>query len=90
MDYIDEIKRERDTGINRPLLQSDHHAVNARYPGTTLEYCCECDNPTGNAGRGEDSIYAELMVDGDEIGPLCRECYDELLATKIIIDEGES
>ena len=84
MDYIDQIKHDRDNGINKPLLQSDHWAVNARFPGTTLEYCCECDNPTGRAGRGEDSIFAEFIIGGDEIGPLCWECYNKLLAAKMI------
>jgi len=84
MDWIEQIKQDRDTGINKPLLQSDHWEVNRRFPGTTLEYCCECGQPTGNAGRGEDSIYAETMIGEDEIGPLCSECYDELVFAKII------
>jgi len=37
-----------------------------------LEYCCECDQETGNAGRDEDSVYIEY--DDEEIGPLCDEC----------------
>ena len=51
---------------------------------TTLEYCCECDNPTERAGRSEDSIYADFMIGGDEIGPLCWKCYENLVAAKII------
>ena len=89
MDYIDQIKEDRTNGITKPLLQSDHWAVNARYPGTTLEYCCECDQPTGNAGRGEDSIYAEAMLGNDEIGPLCFECYNDLVFAKIIKSDEE-
>ena len=61
-DWIDDEKANRDMGINRPLLQSDHWAVNARYPGCTLEYCCECDQPTGCAGKGEDSNYTDDEV----------------------------
>lgn len=72
MDWIDQIKQERDNGYNRPLLQSQHKEVNSRYSGLTLEYCCECDNPTGNAGRGEDSNYTE---DGE--GPFCWDCFPE-------------
>jgi len=72
MDWIDNIKRERSEGINRALLQSQHAAVNSRYPGTTLEYCCECGEPTGNAGKGEDSNYTQ----NDE-GPYCWECFPE-------------
>lgn len=54
-----------------------------------LEYCCECDEPTGHAGRADDSIFVELLRDwhkpgphdgpiipaGSEVGPLCGECY---------------
>ena len=69
-DWIDAEKSRRDSGVNRPLLQSDHWAVNARYPGCTLEYCCECDQPTGRAGKGEDSLF----TDNDE-GPYCYECW---------------
>lgn len=36
------------------------------------ELCCECDEPTGRAGRYDDSIYVEW--DGKNIGPLCEDC----------------
>ena len=72
MDWIDGIKEERDKGFNRPLFQSDHAAVNARYSGCTLEYCCVCGDATGNAGKGEDSNYTES---GE--GPFCWECFPE-------------
>lgn len=42
------------------------------------EYCSECDALTGNAGRGDGSIY--LDIEGKEIGPLCDDCADELKA----------
>ena len=35
-----------------------------------LEHCCECDQPTGRAGQGEDSLFA-----GD-FGPYCEDCWD--------------
>jgi len=38
-----------------------------------MEYCFDCDGPTGNAGRGEGSIYIELPS-GAEVGPLCDKC----------------
>ena len=37
-----------------------------------LELCCACQEPTGNAGRGEDSLY----ICG--CGPFCQECYDSV------------
>lgn len=39
---------------------------------TRIETCCQCDEPTGRAGRAEDSIYIE------EIGPLCETCFEEI------------
>lgn len=54
-----------------------------------LEYCCDCDEPTGNAGIMDDSLFIEGA------GPYCDKCYktnlyksqrDRLLdATKNII-----
>lgn len=35
------------------------------------EYCCECGELTGRAGRGEDSLYDE------DQGPYCPECWEE-------------
>jgi hypothetical protein len=72
-DCIDEERQRRALGAVRPLLQSEHAAVNARYPGCTLEYCCECGQPTGNAGKGDGSHYTE----NDE-GPFCWECWQQL------------
>lgn len=37
----------------------------------TIERCSECDEPTGNAGAGEDSLF---LPDGR--GPMCWECYE--------------
>ena len=50
--------------------------------GRYEEICDVCGEPTGNAGRGDDSVYIELTTDyfgykeGEELGPLCGECYD--------------
>ena len=38
----------------------------------TLEICTNCGEPTGRAGRHEDSLYA-----GD-FGPYCDECWTEV------------
>ena len=38
-----------------------------------LEYCCVCGNPTGKAGKGDDSLYI------DDDGPYCEECWDEMI-----------
>lgn len=37
------------------------------------EYCCECENATGRAGRADDSLYF-----GDH-GPYCRDCWTEFI-----------
>lgn len=70
-DWIDKEHALRQAGGFTPLLQSQHAEVNARYPGCTLEYCCECDQLTGRAGRGEDSLYY------DDDGPFCWDCWQE-------------
>ena len=72
MDWIDKEYQDRREGRNRPLLQSDHKTVNARYPGCTLEHCCDCGQPTGRAGKGEDSLYTE-----NDDGPFCWECFPD-------------
>lgn len=38
----------------------------------TLERCCKCDEPTGRAGRAEDSLYTEHG------GPYCEQCWEDL------------
>ena len=38
----------------------------------SIERCINCDEPTGRAGEGEDSIFA-----GD-VGPLCEDCYESI------------
>lgn len=35
----------------------------------SIEHCINCDEPTGRAGEGEDSIFA------GGVGPLCEDCY---------------
>ncbi len=35
----------------------------------TLETCCKCGEPTGRAGRFDDSLYA------GEFGPYCEDCW---------------
>jgi len=72
MDWVDKIRQERESGLIRPLFQSEHMEVNKRHPGCTLEYCRACGEPTGNAGKGEDSNYTE-----DDDGPFCWECFPE-------------
>ncbi len=36
------------------------------------ERCCHCDEPTGRAGKGDDSLYDAL---GN--GPLCQNCAEK-------------
>ena len=48
-----------------------------------LEICDECGEPTGYAGKGEDSLYLE------DAGPYCDGCYDGLPAepTSLVIEK---
>lgn len=41
----------------------------------SIEFCCECEEPTGNAGADDGSIY--IVYPDKEIGPLCNECRDK-------------
>lgn len=36
----------------------------------SYEYCANCDEPTGHAGKADDSLYT-----GDGKGPFCDRCY---------------
>lgn len=75
--------------------QTEHRKINRReYPGTR-ELCFLCDDPTGRAGRGDDSIYVILRIcyedlagrfhkSGKELGPLCEDCYNDLLSNDLI------
>ena len=40
---------------------------------SSLEYCDECGEPTGCAGRGEDSIYCDEC----DKGPFCPDCWKD-------------
>ena len=71
-DWIDEEKARRQRGENRPLLQSQHDAVNGHYPGTTMEECIDCGEHTGNAGRGDGSLYCDVC----DKGPRCSGCHE--------------
>ncbi len=70
MDWVDKVRDERSVGHNKALTQTQHKAVNNRYPGLTPEECCKCGEYTGRAGRGEDSLYDE------DDGPFCPECWN--------------
>ncbi len=70
-DWIEQEMERRREGQGRPLTQSEHEAINSRHPGETLEYCALCDEATGRAGRGEDSIFCDECEDG----PFCTDCW---------------
>lgn len=38
-----------------------------------IELCCRCDEPTGNAGKYDDSLYCEYCGEG----PYCEKCFDQ-------------
>lgn len=40
-----------------------------------IEYCVVCEEPTGRAGRDEDSLY-----DGNGHGPFCEHCFEKYTA----------
>jgi len=58
------------------------------------ETCTLCDAETGRAGIYEDSMYPVLAGDffrskkGDNVGPVCEECYSALDQLDLIDHEG--
>lgn len=48
------------------------------------ELCCDCDEPTGRAGAGDDSIYTN-----NHYGPLCESCAYDGIALDNRIQEIE-
>lgn len=42
-----------------------------------VETCCKCDEPTGRAGKGDDSLYRD-----DRSGPYCEGCFEATPAEK--------
>lgn len=44
----------------------------------TIELCKQCDEPTGKAGKNEDSLYAFDISTGKIDGPYCEECWMHL------------
>ena len=47
-----------------------------------LEHCVVCDEPTGKAGKGDDSLY---LADGT--GPYCQTCFDERQASDTFLED---
>lgn len=61
---------------------------------SVLERCYICDEPTGRAGRCDDSIFVEIIKErgfdlGEEVGPLCEECCNDLTHEGVIEKKGE-
>lgn len=42
----------------------------------SIEICTICDEPTGKAGKSEDSLC--FILNGKQITPLCEECFEML------------
>ena len=60
---------------------------------TDIETCDICGDPTGRAGKVEDSLYGEWTINpprlpskkqGEEAGPFCANCYDCLFIVGLI------
>ena len=51
----------------------------------TLEKCCACDEPTGRAGRCDDSLFM------DDDGPFCEACFEATIqsAAEGVIQEAD-
>ncbi len=53
--------------------------------GHMPELCCQCDSPTGRAGRADDSLYIE-----SDWGPYCTDCWGDAEYWRRIADENIS
>jgi len=53
---------------------------------TKIEWCDECGEPTGNAGRYDGSLFP-VLISGDEVGPLCWTCYEEYRGYGLILED---
>jgi hypothetical protein len=63
-------------GKRRAIHQDEHEAHNAKhYPGTR-QLCQLCNSPTGRCE--EDSMYSS-DIHGNDVGPLCEDCYSSLV-----------
>lgn len=51
-----------------------------------LEHCCNCDEPTGRAGEGEDSLYTDIY----NLGPYCEDCWNDALLWREQADSLEN
>jgi len=51
----------------------------------SVEMCCKCDEPTGRAGRGDDSIGAD-----DGSGPYCENCQSRMTKERKLDNEHEA
>ncbi len=49
----------------------------------THEICCQCENPTGRAGRGEDSLYTD-----NDWGPYCVGCWEDADYWRCLAEEN--
>ena len=47
-----------------------------------LEYCCQCDAPTGCAGRADGSLYTD-----NDWGPYCEDCWGDADYWRCLTDE---
>lgn len=63
------------------LIAREIHASRHREQLDTqllVEFCACCGEPTGRAGRHEDSIYCDKETGGAcEAGPFCWPCWNE-------------
>ncbi len=47
------------------------------------EICCQCENPTRRAGRGNDSLYTD-----NDLGPYCEDCWQDGDYWRTLAEEG--
>lgn len=49
----------------------------------TSEMCCQCECPTGRAGRADDSLYTD-----NDWGPYCEDCWGDADYWRTLTEEN--
>ena len=60
------------TLVNIPTLWFPKYCARREGKVLMMERCCSCDEYTGRAGKGEDSLYC----DEHDSGPYCEDCWE--------------
>ena len=67
------------TGEWKRTVGTDSDLIRVMLAAAKGERCAHCNNPTGRAGRGDDSLYGSSGK-----GPYCEPCYELVCDTEVM------